>query len=84
METLQTRLELQSMVQQWVNSTMQQYDISPSMMDDALSKALLPIKEQVIQEFLIAAQTASSIQQQDVEEESYEQSEQRDSNTNSI
>ena len=68
METLQTRLELQSMVQQWVNATMQQYDISPSMMDDALSKALLSIKEQVIQEFLIAAQTASFNQQEDVEE----------------
>jgi len=73
METLQTRLELQSMVQQWVNATMQQYDISPSMMDDALSKALLSIKEQVIQEFLIAAQTASSVQQQDVEEAPNEQ-----------
>ena len=54
METLQTRLELQSMVQQWINGTMQQYNISPSMMDDALSKALLSIKEQVIKEFLIA------------------------------
>ena len=69
METLQTRLELQSMVQQWVNSTMQQYDISPSMMDDALSKALLSIKELTIQEFLIAAQSASSNQQKDVEED---------------
>ena len=68
MELLQTRLELQSMVQQWINATMQQYDISPSMMDDALSKALLSIKEQVIQEFLIAAQSASSNQQKDVEE----------------
>lgn len=69
METLQTRLELQSMVQQWVNATMQQYDISPSMMDDALSKALLSIKELTIQEFLIAAQSASSNQQKDVEED---------------
>ena len=67
METLQTRLELQSMVQQWINATMQQYNISPSMMDDALSKALLSVKEQVIQEFLIAAQTVSSNQQEDVE-----------------
>ena len=70
MELLQTRLELQSMVQQWVNATMQQYDISPSMMDDALSKALLSIRELTIQEFLIAAQTASSIQEKDVEEDS--------------
>lgn len=69
METLQTRLELQSMVQQWINSIMQQYNISPSMMDDALSKALLSIKELTIQEFLIAAQSASSNQQKDVEED---------------
>ena len=70
MEILQTRLELQGMVQQWINATMQQYNISPSMMDDALSKALLSVKEQVIQEFLIAAQTASSIQEKNVEEDS--------------
>ena len=69
METLQTRLELQSMVQQWINATMQQYNISPSMMDDALSKALLSIRELTIQEFLIAAQSASSNQQKDVEED---------------
>lgn len=69
METLQTRLELQSMVQQWINATMQQYNISPSMMDDALSKALLSIRELTIQEFLIAAQSASSNQQKDIEED---------------
>ena len=60
MNTLQTRLELQGAVQQWVDSFMAQHNISPAMMDDALSKALLNIKELVIQEYLIAAQMASS------------------------
>jgi len=68
MNTLQTRLELQGVVQQWVDSFMAQHNISPAMMDDALSKALLNIKELVIQEYLIAAQMASSNQQEDVEE----------------
>lgn len=73
MNTLQTRLELQGTVQQWVNSIMSQYNISPSMMDDALSKVLLNIRELAIQEFLIAAQMASSNQQEDVKEEPNEQ-----------
>jgi len=68
MNTLQTRLELQGAVQQWIDSFMQEYNVSPAMMDDALSKALLNIKELVIQEYLIAAQMASSNQQEDVEE----------------
>ena len=68
MNTLQTPLELQGAVQQWVDSFMVQHNISPAMMDDALSKALLNIKELVIQEYLIAAQMASSNQQEDVEE----------------
>ena len=68
MNTLQTRLELQGAVQQWIDSFMAQHNISPAMMDDALSKALLNIKELVIQEYLIAAQMASSNQQEDVKE----------------
>jgi hypothetical protein len=43
------------------------------MMDDALSKALLSVRELVIQEFLMAAQYASSTQEEDVKEEIYEQ-----------
>ena len=70
MNTLQTRLELQGTVQQWVNSIMSQYNISPSMMDDALSKVLLNIRELAIQEFLVAAQQATISTQEQVEEES--------------
>lgn len=73
MNTLQTRLELQAAVQQWIDSFMAQHNISPAMMDDALSKALLNIKELVVQEYLIAAQMASSNQQEDVKEEPDEQ-----------
>lgn len=73
MNTLQTRLELQAAVQQWIDSFMAQHNISPAMMDDALSKALLNIKELVVQEYLIAAQMASSNQQEDVKEEPNEQ-----------
>ena len=70
MNTLQTRLELQGTVQQWVNSIMSQYNISPSMMDDALSKVLLNVRELAIQEFIVAAQQATISTQEQVEEES--------------
>ena len=70
MNTIQTRLELQGMIQQWVNSVMNQYNISPSMMDDALSKALLSIRELALQEFIVAAQQATVSTQEQVEEES--------------
>ena len=81
MNTLQTRLELQGAVQQWVDSFMAQHNISPAMMDDALSKALLNIKELVIQEYLIAAQMASSNQEtrEELEDERINDSDYEDS-----
>ena len=68
MNTLQTRWEIQAVLQQQLESFMIENNVSPAMMDDALSKVLLNIKEKVIQEFLIAAQTASSNQIEDMEE----------------
>ena len=65
MNTFQIRLEVQGAVQQWVNTFMIENNVSPAMMDDALSKALLNIRELVIQEYLVAAQ-ASSNQNEDV------------------
>ena len=59
MNNLQTRLEVQGAVQQWVESFMREYQISPAIMDDALTKVLVNIKELVIQEFITAAQNAS-------------------------
>ena len=73
MNTLQARWELQSILQQQIEGFMIENNISPSMMDDALSKVLLSIREKVIQEFLIAAQTASSNQTEDAKEELDEQ-----------
>ena len=67
MNTFQLRLELQGAVQQWVNTFMIENNVSPAMMDDALSKALLNIRELAIQEYLVAAQ-ASSNQNEDVKE----------------
>ena len=61
---LQTRLELQGAVQQWIDSFMQQYNITPSMMEDALTKALCNLKDKVILEFLTAAQ-AQQIQEEE-------------------
>lgn len=83
MDTLQTRLEVQGAVQQWINSFMNDYNISPAMMDDALSKALLQIKELVLQEFLTAAQSASSTSTEEIEEKSYGD-EQEGNNSDSI
>lgn len=76
MNTLQTRLELQGALNQLISSFMQQYNVSPAMMDDALSKVLLNIKELVIQEYLMAAQAASSNQQKDAKEVPHEQNNQ--------
>lgn len=65
---LQTRLEIQGITQQWVDSFMQQYNISPSIMEDALNKVLCNLKDKVILEFLAAAQ-AQAQQAQQVQKE---------------
>ena len=70
---LQTRLEVQGATQQWVDSFMQQYNISPSMMEDALTKVLCNLKDQVVLELLSAAARAAAeagapVAQEDIEE----------------
>ena len=55
---LQLRLELQGSLQQWIDSTMQQYNISAAEMEDAMSRALLKLKDQVIRDYLIEQQRA--------------------------
>lgn len=55
---LQLRLELQGSLQQWIDSMMQQYDISAAEMEDAMSRALLKLKDQVLQDYLIEQQRA--------------------------
>lgn len=73
--SIQLRLELQASLQQWIDSTMQQYDISPAMMEDAITKALVQLKDKVFQEYLIeqakmyqqaAASSADLEQEEDV------------------
>lgn len=58
MNELQLRFELQGSLQQWVNSTMQQYNISAAMMEDAMSKVLLSLKDKVWQDYLLEQQKA--------------------------
>lgn len=58
MNELQLRFELQGSLQQWVNSTMQQYNISAAMMEDAMSKVMLSLKDKVWQDYLIEQQKA--------------------------
>lgn len=58
MNELQLRFELQGSLQQWVNSTMQQYNISAAMMEDAMSKVLLSLKDRVWQDYLLEQQKA--------------------------
>lgn len=55
---LQMRLELQGSLQQWIDSAMSQYNISAAEMEDAVSKILLKLKDQVVMEYLIEQQQA--------------------------
>lgn len=55
-EDLQKRMEVQASVIEWVDFFMKQNNISASMMEDALSKALISIKDKAIKEFLVFAQ----------------------------
>ena len=55
---LQLRLQLQGSLQQWIDSTMKQYNISSAEMEDAVSKVLLKLKDQVLQDYLIEQQKA--------------------------
>lgn len=58
MNELQLRFELQGSLQQWVDSTMQQYNISAAMMEDAMSKVMLSLKDKVWQDYLLEQQKA--------------------------
>ena len=62
----QFRIEIQTSVENWLNSFMQQNNIPAAMMEDAINKALIGIKEKVLQEFIMAA---SQPPQEEVKEE---------------
>ena len=58
MVNLQTRLELQVSAQQWADSVMSQYDIKAAEMEDALTKVLLNLKQQILRDYLTEQQEA--------------------------
>lgn len=58
MINLQTRLELQVSAQQWADSIMTQYSISAAEMEDALTKVLLNLKQQILRDYLTEQQEA--------------------------
>lgn len=73
---LQTRLELQGSLQQWIYSTMSQFNISAAQMEDAMSKVMLNLKDKVLQDYLLEQQQAyqeamasSSFQEEEQEED---------------
>lgn len=70
----QLRLELQVSLGQWIKDVMTNYNISATMMEDALNKALLDIKDKVHEELLIQ-QLKAAKQQKSVDFEPEEERE---------
>lgn len=60
-ENLQRRMQVQSAVNEWIDTFMHDNNISASMMEDALSKSLLSIKDQAMKEFLIYIQAQAQV-----------------------
>lgn len=56
MNNLQLRLELQASLQQWIDNTMSNYNISAAEMEDALSRILLKLKDKVFEDYLFEQQ----------------------------
>jgi hypothetical protein len=73
MNDLQIRLEVQGAIQQWVASFMEEYQIPAYMMEDALNKVLLNLKDQVVTDLLTAAAQVQLAQQQTESESPQEQ-----------
>lgn len=60
-ENLQRRMQVQAAVNEWVSTFMRDNNISASIMEDALSKTLLSIKDQAMKEFLIYIQAQAQV-----------------------
>lgn len=58
MNNLQLRLELQTSLQRWIDTTMSNYNISAAEMEDALSRILLKMKDKVFEDYLLEQQQA--------------------------
>ena len=61
---LRTRLEVQGAAQQWADSFMARYQVPASVMEDALTKVLLEMKNRTMVEFLSMMQQESLAQQE--------------------
>lgn len=59
----QQRLEVLGTVTDWVKWFMEQNHVPASLMEDALVKATLSIKDQVVQEFIQAASAETAAQE---------------------
>lgn len=68
----QFRLEVQSGVKQILDGFMTANNITPSMMEDAINKYLVSLKDKVLQEFITAASQPPIQKQTEQEEESGE------------
>lgn len=55
---LQKRLELQGSLQQWIDTTMRQFNISAAEMEDAMSRIMINLKDKVLQDYLLEQQQA--------------------------
>lgn len=60
-ENLEKRMQVQAAVNEWVNNFMRDNNLSASIMEDALSKILLSIKDQAMREFLIYVQAQAQV-----------------------
>lgn len=69
MSELQKRIEIQNILQQNVAAIMQQYNVSPTIMDDVLSKIMLQVKDLVIQQTLSLLTNDTSSNEQNYEED---------------
>lgn len=68
----QFRLEVQSGVRQMLDGFMTANSITPSVMEDAINKYLVDLKDKVLQEFIAAASQPPIQEQTEQEEESGE------------
>ena len=71
MNELELRIRVQNMVQNWVAAQLQQ--VPASMMEDALNKALVSVKELALQEFIESVTTSESEVEKPVEDQKEEE-----------
>lgn len=71
MNELELRIRVQNMVQNWVATQLQQ--VPAYMMEDALNKALVSVKELALQEFIESVTASGSEAEKPVEDQKEEE-----------